>query len=402
MAPPLAGVRVADFSRVIAGPISAMTLADLGADVVKIEHPQGGDDTRGYKPPDYHGLAPAFLCYNRNKRSIALDLAVAEGAAVARALIDRADVVIENFSTGVMAKYGLDWETVAKGRDDLIYCSTSAYGRTGPFKSRAGYDPVVQAESGFMSVTGLETREPIRTGMPMIDISTGLTAAQAVLAALFHRRRTGKGQFIEVPLFDTGFSVTSIFSTSYMIDGTVADRKGNGDQFVHPVGQYRASDGDLMLSVPDDRRFEALCRDVLERPDLLEDGRFAGNAARLAHRATLDATLAEVFQTAPVMHWVERARAAGVAMGPVRSIEQAMSAPVVAARGLARRATHQDFGDAPNIASPIRLDRTPVREPSGAPLLGRHTEEVLGEWLGRSPEEVRALRTAGAIPAMEG
>lgn len=402
MAPPLAGVRVADFSRVIAGPISAMTLADLGADVVKIEHPQGGDDTRGYKPPDYHGLAPAFLCYNRNKRSIALDLAVAEGAAVARALIDRADVVIENFSTGVMAKYGLDWETVAKGRDDLIYCSTSAYGRTGPFKSRAGYDPVVQAESGFMSVTGLETREPIRTGMPMIDISTGLTAAQAVLAALFHRRRTGKGQFIEVPLFDTGFSVTSIFSTSYMIDGTVADRKGNGDHFVHPVGQYRASDGDLMLSVPDDRRFEALCRDVLERPDLLEDGRFAGNAARLAHRATLDATLAEVFQTAPVMHWVERARAAGVAMGPVRSIEQAMSAPVVAARGLARRATHQDFGDAPNIASPIRLDRTPVREPSGAPLLGRHTEEVLGEWLGRSPEEVRALRTAGAIPAMEG
>lgn len=402
MAPPLAGVRVADFSRVIAGPISAMTLADLGADVVKIEHPQGGDDTRGYKPPDYHGLAPAFLCYNRNKRSIALDLAVAEGAAVARALIDRADVVIENFSTGVMAKYGLDWETVAKGRDDLIYCSTSAYGRTGPFKSRAGYDPVVQAESGFMSVTGLETREPIRTGMPMIDISTGLTAAQAVLAALFHRRRTGKGQFIEVPLFDTGFSVTSIFSTSYMIDGTVADRKGNGDQFVHPVGQYRASDGDLMLSVPDDRRFEALCRDVLERPDLLEDGRFAGNAARLAHRATLDATLAEVFQTAPVMHWVERARAAGVAMGPVRSIEQAMSAPVVAARGLTRRATHQDFGDAPNIASPIRLDRTPVREPSGAPLLGRHTEEVLGEWLGRSPEEVRALRTAGAIPAMEG
>lgn len=402
MAPPLAGVRVADFSRVIAGPISAMTLADLGADVVKIEHPQGGDDTRGYKPPDYHGLAPAFLCYNRNKRSIALDLAVAEGAAVARALIDRADVVIENFSTGVMAKYGLDWETVAKGRDDLIYCSTSAYGRTGPFKSRAGYDPVVQAESGFMSVTGLETREPIRTGMPMIDISTGLTAAQAVLAALFHRRRTGKGQFIEVPLFDTGFSVTSIFSTSYMIDGTVADRKGNGDHFVHPVGQYRASDGDLMLSVPDDRRFEALCRDVLERPDLLEDGRFAGNAARLAHRATLDATLAEVFQTAPVMHWVERARAAGVAMGPVRSIEQAMSAPVVAARGLTRRATHQDFGDAPNIASPIRLDRTPVREPSGAPLLGRHTEEVLGEWLGRSPEEVRALRTAGAIPAMEG
>lgn len=402
MAPPLAGVRVADFSRVIAGPISAMTLADLGADVVKIEHPQGGDDTRGYKPPDYHGLAPAFLCYNRNKRSIALDLAVAEGAAVARALIDRADVVIENFSTGVMAKYGLDWETVAKGRDDLIYCSTSAYGRTGPFKSRAGYDPVVQAESGFMSVTGLETREPIRTGMPMIDISTGLTAAQAVLAALFHRRRTGKGQFIEVPLFDTGFSVTSIFSTSYMIDGTVADRKGNGDQFVHPVGQYRASDGDLMLSVPDDWRFEALCRDVLERPDLLEDGRFAGNAARLAHRATLDATLAEVFQTAPVMHWVERARAAGVAMGPVRSIEQAMSAPVVAARGLTRRATHQDFGDAPNIASPIRLDRTPVREPSGAPLLGRHTEEVLGEWLGRSPEEVRALRTAGAIPAMEG
>jgi crotonobetainyl-CoA:carnitine CoA-transferase CaiB-like acyl-CoA transferase len=253
-----------------------------------------------------------------------------------------------------------------------------------------------------MSITGLETREPVRTGLPMIDVSTGLTAAQAVLAALFHRRRTGKGQFIEVPLYDTGFSVTSVFSTAYMIDGRVPERKGNGDHFVHPVGQYRAADGDLMLSVPDDRRFEALCRRVIERPELLDDPRFASNEARLAYRQTLDATIAEALSAAPVMHWVERARAAGVAMGPVRSIEQAMSAPVVDSRGLIRHAAHPDLGEAPNIASPIRLDRTPVREPTAAPLLGRHTEEVLGEWLGRSTEQIEALRVARAIPAKEG
>src|SRR5918997_4854303 len=178
---PLAGIRIADFSRVIAGPLCAMTLADLGADVVKIENPQGGDDTRGYKPPDWKGLSPAFLCYNRNKRSITLDLNSEEGVRTARDLIDRADIVIENFRTGLMERYGLDYATVSKDNPRLIYLSVSAYGRTGPFKARAGYDPVVQAESGFMSMTGDPDRPPVRTGVPMIDVSTGNTAVQAVL-----------------------------------------------------------------------------------------------------------------------------------------------------------------------------------------------------------------------------
>ncbi|MEQ9124276.1 MAG: CoA transferase, partial [Alphaproteobacteria bacterium] len=187
MAPPLTGLKVVDFTRVIAGPVAAMILSDLGAEVVKLEHPEGGDDTRGYRPPDYKGLSPAFLVYNRGKQSVALDLTKAEDLKAARALIDQADVVIENFSTGVMAKYGLDYDTVR--RDDLIYCSTSAYGRDGPFAGRPGYDPVVQAESGFQSVTGHPEHEPVRTAIPMTDVTTGLNGALAVLAALWWRKR---------------------------------------------------------------------------------------------------------------------------------------------------------------------------------------------------------------------
>src|SRR5690606_17737506 len=199
----LAGIRVVDFTRVIAGPHCTMTLGDLGADVLKIEHPEGGDDSRGYQSPRIGGEGAYYLAYNRNKRSVALDLGTAEGRAVARALIDKADVVVENFSTGVMAKFGLDYPTVAAANPRLVYCSISGYGRDGAFASRSGYDPVVQAESGFMSITGYPDRPPVRTGIPMIDVTTGLAAAQAVLAALYARERTGEGQYVEVALYDT-------------------------------------------------------------------------------------------------------------------------------------------------------------------------------------------------------
>jgi len=206
MAPPLTGLKVVDFTRVIAGPVAAMILSDLGAEIVKLEHPKGGDDTRGYRPPEFKGISAAFLSYNRGKQSVAVDLATEAGCKAARALVDQADVVIENFSTGVMAKYGLDYESVK--RPELVYCSTSAYGRDGPFMKRPGYDPVVQAESGFQSLTGHADSEPVRTAIPMTDVTTGLNGAMAILAALWWRKKTGLGQFVEVPLYDTGLSNT--------------------------------------------------------------------------------------------------------------------------------------------------------------------------------------------------
>lgn len=393
MSPPLKGIRVADFSRVIAGPLASMHLADLGADVVKIEHPVGGDDTRGYTPPDYHGLSGAFLCFNRNKRSIALDLSVPEGRATARALIDAADVVIENFSTGVMAKFGLDYESVK--RPDLIYCSTSAYGRTGPFLKRLGYDPVVQAESGFMSLTGHPHQEPMRTAIPMVDVSTGLTGGVGVLAALYHRKRTGQGQFLEAPLFDTGFAQTGMHSTGYLLDGTVPERIGNNDYFQHPVGRYACTDGEVMIAVETDVQFQALCRAL----GIAARGNWASNAGRVADRAGLNAVLEAALAPFSRVEALATLQAAGVPCCEAREIPEAFADP--AAAEWLGPIPHEDFGEAPNMPSPMRLSGTPAREPLAGPVLGRHADAVLREWLGYNDEQAASLRATGAMGAAE-
>ena len=386
---PLKGIRVADFSRVIAGPLASMHLADLGADVVKIEHPAGGDDTRGYTPPDYHGLSPAFLCFNRNKRSIALDLSVEEGRATARALVDAADVVIENFSTGVMAKFGLDYESVK--RPDLIYCSTSAYGRTGPYLKRLGYDPVVQAESGFMSLTGHPDQEPVRTAIPMIDVSTGLTGGAGVLAALYHRKRTGEGQFLEVPLFDTGFFQTGIHAVGYMLDGTVPERVGNADFFLAPVGRYHCTDGEIVVAVETDAQFQGL----FETLAIHAHADWGANAGRVSDRAALDKVIAAALAPLEVSEALISLQAAGVPCHEARDVPAGFADPVAAA--LLAPVPHAQIGETPNMPSPMVLDGTPARAPGGAPLLGHHADAVLSEWLGYTAEQVGAIRSAGAM-----
>ncbi len=391
MSLPLAGIRVADFTRVIAGPLASMHLADLGADVVKIEHPVGGDDTRGYTPPDYHGLSGAFLCYNRNKRSIALDLGVEEGRKTARALIDAADVVIENFSTGVMAKFGLDYDSVK--RPDLIYCSTSAYGRTGPFLKRLGYDPVVQAESGFMSLTGHPHQEPLRTAIPMVDVSTGLTGGIGVLAALFHRKRTGQGQFLEAPLFDTGFAQTGIHSTGYMLDGTVPERLGNADHFQAPAGRYGCEDGEIAITVETDAQFADLCQAL----GLAAQAEWATNRGRIENRVALEAALASALQPLSQLEVLVALQAAGVPCHEARAIPEAFADRTAAA--LLDMIPHPDIGEAPNMPSPLVLHGTPARDPVAAPFLGRHGPDVLAEWLGYSAEQVAAIRATGAMGA---
>lgn len=396
MGAPLEGIRVADFSRVIAGPVCAMTLADMGADVVKIEHPVGGDDTRGYRPPEIDGFSPAFLCYNRNKRGIALDLNVAEGLRTARELIDRADIVIENFRTGLMARYGLDYASLAAERPDLIYLSISAYGRDGPFAARAGYDPVVQAESGFMSMTGYPDGEPMRTGVPMIDVTTGMTAAQAVLAALFARKRTGRGQFIEVPLFDTGFSMTMHASMEYMVSGECPTRVGNGSFVTHPLGVFHASDGPFFLTVGNERAWRRLVLEVLERRDLFDDPQFATGTLRAQNRDRLTALLEEIFATDTRDGWIQRIRAVNVPVGPLRTIEEAMASAEVKGRGIVREAKRAAWPPLPDVRGPIHLSATPLRDATAAPALGEHTDEVLADWLGYGRDDIEALRKTGA------
>lgn len=380
MAPPLTGLKVVDFTRVIAGPVAAMILSDLGAEVVKLEHPEGGDDTRGYRPPDYKGLSPAFLVYNRGKQSVALDLTKPADLKAARALIDQADVVIENFSTGVMAKYGLDYDTVR--RDDLIYCSTSAYGRDGPFAGRPGYDPVVQAESGFQSVTGHPEHEPVRTAIPMTDVTTGLNGALAILAALWRRKRTGKGQFVEAPLYDTGAFNTLPLAIGRMMGGDLPTRLGNADHWAAPANVYKAAGGAPVMIVPDSHaRFQALMKEI-GRADLAGDARFADAAGRVAARAELDAAVTTGIAGRPADALVARLRALGVPAANVNETPEALASAAAVRRGLAGTAPHPVHGAAPELAPPFRIARRGLKPAVAAPTLGQDTEAVLARWLG--------------------
>jgi crotonobetainyl-CoA:carnitine CoA-transferase CaiB-like acyl-CoA transferase len=398
MAGALDGILVADFTRVIAGPQCTMILADLGAHVVKIEHPEGGDDTRAYRPPELEGEATFFFAYNRNKQGIALDLSKPEARAIARRLIDKADVVVENFSTGVMDRFGLDYESVKASNPRLIYCSISGYGREGPVKSRLGYDPVVQAESGLMSVNGFPDREPVRSGVPIVDVTTGMTACQAVLAALFARERSGEGQYLEVALFDVGIALTVHYGIGYLATGANPGRAGNGSPAAEPIGVFEAKDGIFQMTMAGERVWRKLCNDVIKRPDLLDDPDFANNTARLNNKERLHQILNAIFRTEGRDAWVEKLRQAGAPGGPVRSIAEAMESDEVKARGLVSRIPHGKLGTIPNLNSPIRLTRTPVRPPVAAPLLGEHTEAVLSGLLGLSADEIQRLKAAKAIP----
>lgn len=379
MTPPLTGLKVVDFTRVIAGPVASLILSDLGAEVVKLEHPQGGDDTRGYQPPTYKGLSPAFLSYNRGKESVALNLAEDAGRAAARALIDQADVVIENFSTGVMEKYGLDYDSVA--RPELIYCSTSAYGRDGPFAKRPGYDPVVQAESGFQSLTGHPEHEPVRLAIPMTDVTTGLNGALAVLAALWRRKRTGRGQYIEAPLYDTGASNTAPVAVPHMAGGPAPTRLGNADHWAAPADSFHVRDSALVAIAADSHgAFQALMTGI-GRADLAEDPQFATADGRVAARAKLNAAVAEAVADRPAAELVADLRARGVPAAPVREAPEALAAEETKRRGLTGMAPHPTLGEAPDLAAPFRLKNRGLKPAKAAPELGQDTADVLRRWL---------------------
>jgi len=412
---PLAGVRVLDLSRVLAGPWCTQTLADLGADVVKIERPMrdgsGGDDTRGWGPPflrsrDGHDTAEAayYLSTNRNKRSATVDISRPQGQALIRRLAARSDVFVENFKVGDMARYGLDSASLLALNPRLVYCSITGFGQTGPYRERAGYDYAVQGMGGLMSVTGPSRSEiaddapgggPQKVGVAVADLFTGMYAATAILAALRHRDATGQGQAIDMALLDTQVAMLANLGANYLVTGVPPQRAGNAHQNIVPYQVFEVADGHLILAVGNDSQFTKFC-EVAGRPELATDPRFVRNADRVRHRGVLVPLLAEVMKQRPRTQWLGELEAAKVPCGPINDLGEVFADPQVRARGMTVELPHPLADKVRLVASPMKLSATPVQYRRPPPLLGEHTDEVLIE-AGLSADEVNSLRTAGIV-----
>jgi crotonobetainyl-CoA:carnitine CoA-transferase CaiB-like acyl-CoA transferase len=382
----LSGLTVLEFSRVLAGPWCGMMLADLGADVLKIEA-FDGDDTRGLGPPFRDGLSAYFACCNRNKRSLAIDLRHEASPGLVDALVRQADVLIENYRTSTAETLGLGYERLSALNPRLVYCSISGYGRTGPAATRPGYDFVVQAESGLMSITGSPEGEPQKVGVAVADLATGQNAAIAILAALRHRDATGQGQWIDVSLFDTQLSWLANVASNALFTGLDAPRYGNAHASIVPYQAFAASDSEFVLAVASEKLWRAAC-EALERPDWIEHPDYRDNAARVSHRMALCALLAERFATQPVQHWLTLFAAAGVPSAPIQSVLGALQDPLTQARGMT-----MEIEGVPMVANPLRLSETPVDYRRPPPRLGQHSDEIV-RWVGADPD---ALRRVGAI-----
>lgn len=388
----LEGIKVLDLSRVLAGPWCTQTLADLGADVWKIEEPTKGDDTRGWMPPEVDGESTYFLCCNRSKQSVAIDMKDPEGQAVVRRLAEKADVLVENFRKGALDRFGLGYEQLASINPRLIYCSISGYGRTGSRADEAGYDFAIQAESGLMAITGEPDGSPMKHGVAITDIVTGMNATQAILAALLAREKTGWGQLIDVSLFDSAVALLANVGSGHLATGSEPKRYGNAHATVVPYQLFDSADGVLALAVGNDLQFKNLCLQVLERPDLWADERYQKNRDRVLNRSTLIPVLAEVFLTRGTADWIMLLKQAGVPAGQVRKVSEVFSSPEVTAREIVAEVTDERHGTLRLSASPLRLSRTPVRPPVAPPRLGEHTSEVLKRELGMSEEEISRIK----------
>jgi crotonobetainyl-CoA:carnitine CoA-transferase CaiB-like acyl-CoA transferase len=412
---PLAGVRVLDLSRVLAGPWCTQTLADLGADVIKIERPirngSGGDDTRGWGPPflrdrDGHDTAEAayYLGTNRNKRSVTVDIARPEGQDLIRRLARRSDVFVENFKVGDMARYGLDSERLLALNPRLVYCSITGFGQTGPYRDRAGYDYAVQGMGGLMSVTGPSQREiaddapgggPQKVGVAVADLFTGMYATTAILAALRHRDATGQGQAIDMALLDTQVAMLANLGANYLATGVAPKRAGNAHQNIVPYQVFEAADGHIILAVGNDGQFAKFC-EVAGCPELAADARFARNADRVRHREVLVPMLAERMRARPKAEWLAALEAAKVPCGPINDLAEVFADPQVQARGMTVELPHPLADRVKLVASPMKLSATPVQYRRPPPLLGEHTDAVLLE-AGLDREEIAALRATGVL-----
>jgi crotonobetainyl-CoA:carnitine CoA-transferase CaiB-like acyl-CoA transferase len=395
----LEGVRVVDFSHFLAGPVGTMILADMGADVIKVESPGRGDEFRHYPPvpQETPGQGAPYMWANRNKRSLAVNLKTVEGLELVKALIVKADIVCENFSTGVMDRLGLGYESLKSVNPGLVYCSVSAYGRDGAFKDRLGFDPIAQAESGFMSLNGYPDRQGVRTLSPVIDISTGMMVCNAILGALLARSRTGLGQRIDLALIDNAVLMTGYVPLQHLYSGTAPQRHGNVSPDTCPSGVFMSQDKPFYLNCGNDKIFQRLARQVLDRSDLADDPVYADRNGRMAQRASLFDQLNDLFAKHPWSHWEARMREARIPCGEVRSIGDALRSPVARERQLITRIEHPVLGWIPNVRLPIRYSDTPLADPRPAPAVGQHTAELLSQLLGYDEQRIEALRASGAL-----
>ncbi len=397
----LSHIRVLDLSRVLAGPWAGQILADLGADVIKVERPVSGDDTRAWGPPflrDENGHdtseAAYYLSANRNKQSVTIDFTRPEGQALVRELAARSDVLIENFKVGGLAAYGLDYPTLKAINPRLIYCSITGFGQSGPYARRAGYDFMIQGLGGLMSLTGRAEAEegagPVKVGVALTDILTGLYSSTAILAALAHRDQGGEGQHIDMALLDVQVACLANQAMNYLSTGVAPRRLGNAHPNIVPYQDFPTADGDFILTVGNDSQFRKFA-EVAGRPEWAEDSRFKSNALRVAHRAELIPLIRQVTVFRTTTQWVAELEAAGVPCGPINDLAQVFADPQVVARGLAIKLPHALGGTVPLVASPIRLSQTPVEYRRAPPLLGEHTQAVLRDVLGLSDEAIALL-----------
>ncbi len=402
----LSGIKVLDLSRVLAGPWSTQILADFGADVVKVEAPGRGDDTRAWGSPipaldpsqPVAGESAYYLSTNRNKRSLAIDLADLKGADLIRKLAAEADIVVENFKVGGLKRYGLDYQTLSAINPRLIYCSITGFGQDGPYADRPGYDFVAQAMGGMMSITGEADGPPIKTGVAVADLSTGLYATISILMALRHAEQTGQGQHIDCSLLDTQLAMLANQGSSYLVSGQSPSRMGNSHPTVVPYQVFDAADGPMVVAVGNDGQFKILCK-VLGVPDLSTDPRFVTNVDRMANRDALEAILQDLIGQRQGAELITALTDAGAPAGPVNSVKQALDDPFVEARQAVHHFTRQDGYQIPTIAYPAKLSRTPAAYDRAPPRLGEHTDEVLRDWLGMDDLALAALD--GAIADLD-
>ncbi|PMS34903.1 crotonobetainyl-CoA:carnitine CoA-transferase CaiB-like acyl-CoA transferase [Trinickia symbiotica] len=403
----LAGVRVLDLSRVLAGPWAGQLLADLGADVVKVERPGAGDDTRAWGPPWLNdpegqstGESAYYLSANRNKRSATIDLASPEGQSLVRQLASKADVLLENFKLGGLSQYGLDYTSLKAINPRLVYCSITGFGQTGPYSSRAGYDFLIQGMGGLMSLTGrpdgMEGAGPLKVGVALTDIMTGLYATVAVLAALKRREQSGEGQHIDLALLDVQIACLANQAANYLVSGVAPRRMGNAHPNIVPYQEFPTADGYMIVAVGNDSQFASLCK-TLGKPEWSGDERFATNPQRVKYRSELIALIHAITVRRTTDEWVAAMEGAGVPCGPINTLDKVFSDPHVQARGMRIEMPHPLAKQVPLVANPIRLSESPVQYRHAPPTLGEHTSEVLSDWLGATAAEIDALHAKRAI-----
>lgn len=402
----LEGVLVLDLSRVLAGPWASQLLADLGADVIKVERPGAGDDTRGWGPPFLTNEAGEatdaayYLAANRNKRSVAIDMASEEGADIIRRLAAKADILVENFKVGGLKKYGLDYESLKQVNPRLVYCSITGFGQTGPYAPRAGYDFMIQAMGGLMSITGQPDdapgAEPMKVGVAVADLFSGMYAANAMLAALRHAERTGEGQHVDVALFDCQIAMLANQASNYLVSGAAPTRMGNAHPNLTPYQVFATADGFIVVATGNDGQFAAFSR-VIARPDLPRDPRFANSRSRVMNRAALIAEIVPELKKETSAHWLAAFEEAVVPAGPINTIDAVFADPQAKARGMAVAMPRADAPDQLYVPHPVKYSETPALADRAPPTLGQHTDEVLRDFLGLQGEEVSALKKAGVL-----